>query len=201
MLAAHGGVDEFLRLDSKNSEILSSLANLFFFDVGKDGFHVHRETGARALGQAQPARRVARESLGRATGARFREEARSRETAEANARELLALWKAQCEATESHNLAVKDVQNKAKFCYAAVKGALSSEAKKKIFEAQSDDSDDEAPLVTKKLPAVPLCGFADCECGVVDSNPHKTDVNKVDAQSVSDKSRSSRKSTLSQYAK
>ena len=60
LLAAYGGVDEFLCLDSKNSEILSSLANLFFFDVGKGGFHVHRETGARALGQAQPTRRVAR---------------------------------------------------------------------------------------------------------------------------------------------
>ena len=132
---------------------------------------------------------------------RYREEVRGRDTTEANSHELLALWEAQCEATESHNLAVKDVQNKAKFCYAAVKGALSSEAKKKIFEAQSDDSDDEAPLVTKKLPAVPLCGFVDYDYTLVAKNPHKTDVNKVDAQSVSDKStKSSLKSALSQCA-
>ena len=50
-------------------------------------------------------------------------------------------------------------------------------------------------MVTKKLPVVPLCGFVDFEYALVDSNPHKTDVNKVDAQSASDKSRSSRKST------
>ena len=76
---------------------------------------------------------------------------------------------------------------------------MSSRAsRKKIFEAQSDDSDDEAPLVTKKLPAVPLCGFVDYEYGMVDSNPHKTDVNKADAHSVSDQTKSSRKSMLSQ---
>ena len=55
-------------------------------------------------------------------------------------------------------------------------------------------------MVTKKLPAVPLCGFVDYEYGMVDSNPHKTDMNKVDANSVSDKTKSSHKSMLSQYA-
>ena len=63
---------------------------------------------------------------------RCREEVLRRETAEANARELLALWQAQNNVTESHNLAVKDAQNKAKFCYAAVKNELSSEQKKNL---------------------------------------------------------------------
>jgi hypothetical protein len=130
---------------------------------------------------------------------RFSEEVRRRETAEANARELLAIYRAQCDAIESHNMAVTDVHNKASFCYRAVKGALTSEQKKKVFEAQSDDSDDDAPLVTKKLPAVPLCTFVDYDYALVASNPHKTDVNNVDAKSVSDKSKSSRKSILSKY--
>ena len=64
---------------------------------------------------------------------------------------------------------------------------------------QSDDSDDEASSVTKKLPAVPLCSFVDYDYALMDSNPHKTDVNNVGAQSVSDKSKSSRKSTLSAH--
>ena len=54
-------------------------------------------------------------------------------------------------------------------------------------------------MVTKKLTAVPLCGFVDHEYGMVDSNPHKTDVNKADAHSVSDQTKSSRKSMSSQY--
>ena len=91
----------------------------------------------------------------------FREEVRGRETAEARARELLTLRNEQCGVTESHNIAAKGVQNKAKFCYTAVKGAVSSEQKNRFFEVQSDDSDDEAPLVTYTLPTVPMCGFVD----------------------------------------
>ena len=62
-----------------------------------------------------------------------------------------------------------------------------------------DDDDDEVPFVTKKLSAVPLCGFVNYEYGMLVSNPHKTDVNKVDAPSVSDTSKSSHKSALLQY--
>ena len=131
--------------------------------------------------------------------ARFSEEVLGREGFEAHARELLALWRAQCDATESHNIAMKDVQNKAKFCYRAITHYLSSEQKEEAFKVQSDDSDDEAPLVTKNLPAVPLCSFVDYDYALVDSNPHRTDVNNVGAQSVSDKSKSSRKSILSKY--
>ena len=54
-------------------------------------------------------------------------------------------------------------------------------------------------MVTRKLPAVPLCGFVDFEHGMVDSNPHKTDMNKADAHSASDKTKPSRQSMLSQY--
>jgi hypothetical protein len=68
---------------------------------------------------------------------RCREEVLRRETAEANARELLALWQAQNNVTESHNLAVKDAQNKAKFCYAAVKNSLSSEQRRKKSSTRS----------------------------------------------------------------
>ena len=130
---------------------------------------------------------------------RFSAEVRRREAAEASARELAALYRAQCDATEAHNMEVTDVHNKASLCYRAVKTALTSEQKKKLFEPDSDDSDEEAPLVTKKLPAVPLCSFADYDYALVDSNPHKTDVNNVGAQSASDKSKSSRKSILSTY--
>jgi len=131
---------------------------------------------------------------------RFSAEVRRRETAEASARELAALYRAQCDATEAHNMEVTDVHNKASLCYRAVKTALTSEQKKKLFEPESDDSDEEAPLVTKKLPAVPLCGFVDYDYTLVAKNPHKTDVNKVDAESVSAKTASERKSMLSEFA-
>ena len=123
------------------------------------------------------------------------------EGAGADARELHSLRTAQCDAIESHNLSVEEMQNKAKLCYRAVQSELTSEAKKRLFEAHSDDSDnDEAPLVTKKLPSVPLWGFIDYEFGMVHSNPHKADIKKVDAQSVLSPSEPSRKSTLLQYA-
>jgi hypothetical protein len=129
---------------------------------------------------------------------RFSAEVRRRETAEASTREVTALYRAQCDATDAHNMEVTAVHNKASLCYRAVKNALTSEQKKQLFEPDSDDSDEEAPLVTKKLPAVPLCGFVDYDYKLVDSNPHKTDVNKEDAKSVSAKSKASRKSTMSE---
>ena len=58
---------------------------------------------------------------------RFREEVRGREIAEANACKLPALWEAQCYVAMSHNIAAKDVQNKAKFCYDTAKRHLSGE--------------------------------------------------------------------------
>ncbi len=57
----------------------------------------------------------------------------------------------------------------------------------------------EVPLVTKKLPAVPLCSVVDYDYALVDSNPNKTDVSNVGAQSIPDKSKTSRKSILSKY--